>query len=110
MRTKYYLYIFGITFLFGCTRQLKFDASRWAEEPSERYRMTEDLEESRLLIGKSREEVVMMLTTERCKGCDDSTGNLMYIIRVEKHLRGGEAEVFDVMFKNDTVVEAMTRK
>ena len=110
MRTKHYLFMFGMTFLFGCTRQLKFDAARWAEEPSERYRMTEDLEESRLLIGKSREEVVMMLTTERCKGCDDSTGNLMFVIRVKKHPRGGEVEVFDVMFKNDTVVEALTRK
>ena len=39
----------------------RFDKNRWKTEPSKRYVMVDDVIESQLLIGKTKDEVILLL-------------------------------------------------
>lgn len=96
--------------LQSCSRSKNFDVVSWNEDVSERYKMAQDLESSKILIGKTRREVYELLGDENCKSCDSSAPSFMYITGVIKQLRGADFYIFDVIFENDTVVRAEVRK
>jgi hypothetical protein len=59
----------------------RFDKHQWRSEPSRRYQMVDDLIESQLLIGKTKNEVILLL------GDPDSSissGNDVFLYRLGK--------------------------
>ncbi|WP_299225467.1 hypothetical protein [uncultured Psychroserpens sp.] len=41
----------------------KFDQTEWITNPTERYKMSKDIIESKLLLGKSRQDILVLLGT-----------------------------------------------
>lgn len=61
------------TYIYPWIRSEKFDSHRWKKEENYRYRMVNDLMENKLLIGKTKKDVIELLgnTTEEgpCNNC-----------------------------------------
>lgn len=60
------LFVILVMMLSACHFNRPFDSSGWIENPDNRFQMVADLEDSRLLIGKSRRELMEILSNE-CK-------------------------------------------
>jgi hypothetical protein len=100
------LFVILVMMLSACHFNRPFDSSGWIENPDNRFQMVADLEDSRLLIGKSRRELMEILSNE-CKGCVDSLDVLVYYTKMKKSFRADiDIEVFIVTLVNDTVVAA----
>lgn len=83
-----------------------FDKNRWISEPDKRYEMTGSLITGELLMGKSKDEVAMLLGTERrLEWTKDGLDCWQYDIG-DKPTFGMDLDpdAIDVYFKNGKVV------
>ncbi|WP_139252462.1 hypothetical protein [Hymenobacter psychrotolerans] len=95
-------------FLFSLSYYPKhdFDSNEWLKNPEKRYEMTTNMIESKLLIGKSKEEVSRLLGNERrLEWTKDGLDCWQYYIG-DKPTFGMDLDpdAIDVYFKNGKVV------
>jgi hypothetical protein len=56
-----FLVALGIALVLVSTLESSFDEKQWKEDPLNRYKMSKDIVESRMLIGKNTQEVSQLL-------------------------------------------------
>lgn len=73
--TPILVFLFSLI-LFSCSSESeKFDSNEWKNDAEGRYRMVENLVESKLLIGKYKEEVIELLGPDTEQGpCNNCIG------------------------------------
>ena len=79
-----------------------FDKQQWSTEKHERFKMSEDIIESKLLIGKSKIEVIEIL------GDDFYTYDINHIAYDIGHVPGFfniDPDVLDIYFENGKVIK-----
>lgn len=79
-----------------------FNQSNWLAEKEKRYELSEDIIESRLLIGKSKAEVKQLLGDEENNELSD---DWHYDLGFKPSLLGIDPDVLDVYFQNGKVVK-----
>lgn len=103
------LFIISCTLFFSCANnELKFDKTKWLNEPEERYKYVNELIESKVLIGNTKEDVKTLLG-EDCKYCTMESDNWMYYLGTEKKVGNFKYGVLDVEFSDNKVVKASVR-
>ena len=100
---------FGSSLFVQCVQDQKFDKEIWENEPEQRYKQVNDLINSKILLGKSKQEVRVLLTND-CKYCDDTNNSWMYYLGEGNDNKDFRWEVLDVEFKNDKVFNISIRK
>lgn len=104
------VFILSMTiFLIACNGDKKFEKVEWNKNPNERYKMTNDLINSNLIIGMNKKNVRDLLSND-CKYCDDKSNAWMYYLGEGKNTSDFKWEVLDVEFKSDTVFSVSIRK
>lgn len=79
-----------------------FDAAKWAVDKEKRYEYTNDIINSRLLIGKTKEEVVSLLGNET----HDTSNNIWYYYVGSVPAVGStEPDYLVIEFENDKAVK-----
>lgn len=82
-----------------------FDSNEWLNNPEKRYEMTTDMIESKILIGKSKEEVSRLLGSERrLEWTKDGLDCWQYHIGDKPTFMDLDPDAIDVYFKNGKVV------
>lgn len=112
MRRWFYLILFLLISLISIKLNFgdrQFHKKAWAEFPQKRYRMTEDLIRSKILIGKTKEEVVKLLTNDS-KQFKMQSNNWMYYTKVKPGWRNANIEILDIAFKSGIVINAKIRE
>lgn len=109
MNKKCFLFFLSIATLISCKYNLTFDEVYWKKYPNKRYRMSEDLVESKLLIGKSKKEVIDILTSN-CKGCSDFGDSWIYYTKIEKGWLDAEIEILGIKFRDNKVMEVSIKR
>ena len=56
-----FLVALGLALVLVTALESSFDEKGWKEDPLNRYKMSKDLVESRILIGKNKQEVLQLL-------------------------------------------------
>ncbi|MCA8831150.1 hypothetical protein [Hymenobacter pini] len=84
-----------------------FDSRGWLKNPEKRYEMTTDMIESKMLIGKTKEEVSELLGDERrLEWTKDGLDCWQYYIGDKPTLGADlDPDAIDVYFKNGKVVQ-----
>lgn len=94
----------------GCFNRQRFDAAEWKKDPGSRYRMLDNLIESRYLMGMTKSEVISSLDTVDVKQYNYQDDTWMYIIMKPAWIPATDSpvEVMDIYFKEnkvDTVIK-----
>ncbi len=95
--TIFSIIIFSITY----SPEKEFDQDKWSSDPDERYEMTKDIIESKMLEGMTKEEIINLL------GNDDFNYNedhWAYGIGFVPGLFNIDPSVLNVHFENNKVV------
>jgi len=95
-----YLWIFSVSYY----PTNNFDKQEWETNMEERYKMSEDIMESKILIGKTKEEIIELL------GKDFHTYNqnhIAYSIGFVPGLFSMDPDVLDIYFKNGKVTKVL---
>jgi len=109
VKNKYLVLVVLFSSLFiQCKNEQKFDKEIWNNQPEQRYRQVKDLINSKILLGKNKKDVRMLLTND-CKYCDDSSDAWMYYLGEGNNTKDFKWEVLDVEFKNEKVVNVSIR-
>ena len=103
------LTIIALAFFKGKYGSKQFNKKKWAEYPQERYRMTDNLIKSGILIGKTKEEVLNLLTDD-CKQFSMENNSWMYYTKVKPGWRNADIEILDVFFNSGKVINVEIRK
>ena len=64
---KNLLSIVIVIFLVSCERRLEFDKNYWKNHPNERYKMADDIVKTKMLIGKNKQDVRVLLKDNEAK-------------------------------------------
>jgi hypothetical protein len=105
---KNLLSIVIVIFLVSCERRLEFDKNYWKNHPNERCKMADDIVKTKMLIGKNKQDVRVLLT-EDCKYCDDTSDNWMYYLGEGFNKLDRKWEILDVEFQDGKVVSVSIR-
>lgn len=97
------------SFFVQCNQEKKFDKEIWVNQPEQRYNQVNDLISSKILLGKSKKDVRVLLTDD-CKYCDDTSDAWMYYLGEGNDNKDFKWEVLDVEFKRGKVINASIRK
>lgn len=81
-----------------------FDPIVWQQNAEERFRMSEDIIESRILIGKTREEVIEILGTDFS---DYNPTHIAYYLGYKPALINIDPDYLDIYFENGRVVRVV---
>jgi hypothetical protein len=95
-----YLWIFSVSYY----PTNDFDKQEWETNIEERYKMSQDIMESKILIGKTKEEIIELL------GKDFHTYNqnhIAYSIGFVPGLFSMDPDVLDIYFKNGKVTKVL---
>lgn len=103
------LAIIGSSLFVQCNQEQKFDKEIWKNEPEQRYKQVDDLINSKILLGKSKQEIKVLLTND-CKYCDETSDSWMYYLGEGHDDKDFKWEVLDVEFKNEIVFNISVRK
>jgi len=89
--------------------QKYFSAELWKDKPALRYEVSDDMIASKVLIGKTKTEVISLLGTyewlswnKEQKDHDDNKWN--YSLGIEPGAFNSEKECIEIVFKNNIVV------
>lgn len=98
-----YIGIIMIWILSTCYYPKKeFNKEEWKTNIEERYKMTENIIDSRILIGKTKEEVIELLGTDNIKSGKD---HILYSIGFVPGIANIDPDVLDIYFKNGRVIK-----
>ena len=93
-----YLWIFSIS----CYPTNDFDKQTWESNPEERYKMSEDIIESKMLIGKTKQEIVELLGNDFYSY---SENHIAYGLGFVPGLFNIDPDVLDIYFENGKVTK-----
>lgn len=79
-----------------------FDKQEWKSNIEERYQMSEDIIDSEILIGKSKQEVIELLGTEYWSNGED---NISYYLGFVPEIANIDPDVLDIYFENGRVIK-----
>ena len=83
----------------------RFDKNKWIANEDKRYEMTQDLIASKILMGKTKEQVVALL------GDADTTTNIVtYYVGYKPALIRIDPDMIDIEFKDNKVVAVTQRQ
>lgn len=103
-----YLLLF-ISLFVQCKQEHKFDKEIWFNQPEKRYMLVNDLINSKILLGKNKNQVKLLLTDD-CKYCNNTSDAWMYYLGEGNNNEDFKWEVLDVEFKSDKVINLSVRK
>ena len=96
----------GLALVLMTALESSFDEKLWKEDPLNRYKMSKDLVESGMLVGKSRQEVLQLLGMS-----DASTYNgkphLLYKMGKSPSFFDSQEEVLVVIFRDSLVTNVV---
>jgi hypothetical protein len=102
--------VFFLAFVIGMSLiwmfEERFSTEKWKAEPTRRYKMVDDLIESQILLGKSKEKVVLMLGYPNLRS-DDQIDVFAYSLGVPPSFFKTKREKLLVIF-NKEIVENVT--
>ena len=93
-----YVFIFFVSYY----PTKEFSQKGWTDNPSKRYEMTEDIIENNLLIGKTKDEILHLLGSDKFEYNEDHWG---YDAGFVPGFLNIDPDVLDVYFKNNIVVK-----
>lgn len=93
-----YLWIFSISYY----PTNDFDKQTWESIPEERYKMSEDIIESKMLIGKTKQEIVELLGNDFYSY---SENHIAYGLGFVPGLFNIDPDVLDIYFENGKVTK-----
>ena len=93
-----YLWIFSISYY----PSNDFDQTEWKTNAEERYKMSEDIIESKMLIGKTKEEIIELLGNDFYS---DSENHIGYELGFVPGLFNIDPDILDIYFKNEKVIK-----
>jgi hypothetical protein len=79
-----------------------FDKVEWKSNIEERYKMSEDIIDSDILIGKSKQEVIELLGTEYWA---DGESHISYYLGFVPSLANIDPDILDIYFENGKVIK-----
>jgi len=79
----------------------KFDSEGWKQRKDERYEYSKDIIESKILIGKSKDQIRKLLGDENNP---DSTNTWGYNLGFKPEIANIDADWLDIEFKNGRVI------
>jgi hypothetical protein len=82
-----------------------FDRNKWLADKEKRYEMSEDIIDSKLLIGKSKEEVRQLLGAEAGSNNTDEDDYWRYYLGYVPSIMGIDYDILDIYFENGKVVK-----
>ena len=80
----------------------EFNKDEWETNIEERYMMSEDIIDSEILIGKSKQEVIELLGTEYWKYGED---HISYYLGFVPGIANIDPDVLDIYFENGRVIK-----
>ncbi|MCL2346660.1 MAG: hypothetical protein FWC50_00215 [Planctomycetaceae bacterium] len=86
-----------------------FDQQKWETNIEKRYTMSEDVIKSKMLIGKTKEEVVKLLGKE-CTNCDDEGEHISYHLGLVPGIANIDPDILEIYFENGKVVKVSQRR
>ncbi|MEH6534928.1 MAG: hypothetical protein V7719_00940 [Psychroserpens sp.] len=84
----------------------RFDQDDWRSSPSTRYKMAEDLIDSELLIGKSKDDVIVLLGTFYDTN-PNGKDNIIYKLGKAPSFFESKVERLFVVFENEIVTKVI---
>jgi uncharacterized membrane-anchored protein YitT (DUF2179 family) len=87
--------------------KIDFDRTKWITEPGKRYQMTESMIESKMLVGKTKEEVINLLGGGQGFGTGDTAA---YNIGISAGGLGIDPDMLEIQFKNGKVIKVSQLK
>ncbi len=105
------LIILVILFLVSC-KERHFNSEKWKTNKDIQYYMLNDLIDNKILIGKTKEEVISLLATTDIKQYNFNWDYWMFIIKKPPELvsMSKGVEVLDIEFENNKVKSTIRRK
>lgn len=97
---------FNVRFMGPWIRSSPFDSAEWKDDPRGRYTMVNDLKDSRLLIGKTRDEVIALLGPDMEQG--PCTACIGYSTHEPDQAVSIDHEVLEIDFDPQGRVSAVT--
>ncbi|MDO7876301.1 hypothetical protein Q5H93_16270 [Hymenobacter sp. ASUV-10] len=98
-------YIVAVTAFFAATfyyPDKDFDRNRWLTEREKRFELSEDLIESRILVGKNKAAVKQLLGDEEN---DEQSNYWRYYLGYRPTIIGIDPDVLDIYFQDGKVVK-----
>ena len=105
--------IFFSAFVLGTTLiyqfEERFDTEQWISQPSMRYKMVDEIIENKLLIGKSKEEVTVLLGSPNSSS---TNGKDFYLYRlgIPPSFTESKKEQLLIVFENNKVAKVTVGK
>jgi len=96
----YLFLIYAFIFYVSYYPTKEFNQKEWTENPSKRYEMTQDIIEKNLLIGKTKDEIVNLLGSDKY---EYDGGHWGYNVGFVPGLLNIDPDVLDIYFKNNIV-------
>ncbi len=94
-------------FIISYHPNYNFDKKAWLDNKEERYKLSEDIINSKLLVGKTKSEVRNLLGDD---GNLDTTDNWHYYLGFKPQFASIDPDVLEIEFKNDRVVDVTQRQ
>jgi len=89
-------------FSASCYSKEKFDEAKWHADTEVRYVMSEDIIESKMLIGKTKDEVILLLGKDYYQYNEN---HVSYYIGFVPGFIKIDPDVLDIYFENDAVTK-----
>ena len=93
--------IYGMLYVLHYHPNKDFDRQEWAKDPWQRYEMSQDIIESRMLIGKPKREVELLLGGE----CDIYIDRCSYMLGFEPGIFSMDPTNLVITFENGKVIK-----
>lgn len=103
----YLVLIMGLLCSSSYYQSTDFDEEVWMSSPDERFRMAEDIIDSRMLIGKTKTEIEALLGSDFS---NTSAYEISYYIGFVPDMFAIDPDVISIRFANDVVAEVRQRE
>jgi hypothetical protein len=111
-KMKYLQLLFTLLAVFAnsCNKRT-FDSNKWKNDKEAQYYMLDDIVENKILIGKSKEEIIQLLDTVDDKGFKKEEDTWGYVIGIPGPVPVTKTPVIWLLvdFKYNKVVKAYIR-
>lgn len=104
------IFLIGLFLLFGCSDR-EFNSEKWKTNKDKQFYMLNDLVDNKILIGKTKNEIIEMLDTVHIKQFNFSDNSWMFLISIPNSPATGKMiEVMDIDFEKEKVKRATIRQ
>lgn len=87
--------------------KLDFDSQSWESQEEERFKMSKDIIESKMLLGKTENEVIEILGNDFIK---ERTNSVTYYLGFVPGFLNIDPDVLDIYFENNKVTHVEQRR